>query len=93
MLASIVGRDSPPRQVLLTTHSPILCATILRMARAQPEKIYLYRAIQRGRQSEFKHLDATAPLFADGDIRAGLTTPEEERIFEELQLRGFFDAA
>jgi len=82
------------RQVVLTTHSPILCGAVLKLKKAaRKNDIRLYRAIQRGQQSEFREFDPAGPLFADAEIRQALTSSDEERMFEELQLRGFFDVA
>lgn len=91
IMASLVKRGS--RQVILTTHSPVLCSALLRLAREKEADVRFYRAVQQGRQSEFFSFDPTGPLFADVEVKKALTTPDEERIFEELQVRGFFDAA
>jgi predicted ATPase len=91
IMASIVKRGS--RQVILTTHSPVLCSALLRLVRENEANVRFYRAVQQGARSEFLAFDPTGPLFADAEVRNALTTPDEERIFEELQVRGFFDAA
>lgn len=92
-LMASVATPKGGRQVVLTTHSPVLSGAILKMAREDREGIRLYRAVQRGRRSEFREFDPAGPLFDDSEIRKALTTHDDERIFEELQLRGFFDVA
>lgn len=92
MLGSLACGKTPKRQVILTTHSPLFCGSILRMARDRGEEIRIYRATQREGRSEFSRVDPMGPLFEDAEIRRGLISPEEERIFEELALRGVFDA-
>ena len=92
LLESVSGREDA-RQVVITTHSPILCGAILKMSRAGVRGVRLYRAVQRGRQSEFREFDSAGALFDDSEIRKGLTSEDDERMFEELQLRGFFDVA
>lgn len=92
LFASLSQRGRSGRQVILTTHSPIFCSSVLRMAKEQTGEIVLYRAVQSGRFSRFIRFDPLGPLFTDVEIKEGLSTPDEERVFEELQLRGFFDA-
>jgi predicted ATPase len=92
MLGSLAYGKAAKRQVILTTHSPLFCGSILRMAKDREEDIRIYRAVQREGKSEFSRLDPAGPLFEDVEIRRGLSTPEEERIFEELAIRGVFDA-
>jgi predicted ATPase len=91
IMASLVKRGS--RQVILTTHSPVMCGALLRLARDGEADVRFYRAVQQGARSEFFAFDSTGPLFADAEVRNALTTSDEERIFSELQVRGFFDAA
>jgi predicted ATPase len=92
MMASLAAGKSG-RQVVLTTHSPILCGAILKLVRDGVTDIKLYTAVQDSRFSEFLEFEATGPLFEEAQVREALTTPDEVRVFQELQLRGFFDAA
>lgn len=92
LLASVVEAASG-KQVVVTTHSPILCSVLLRMARNGYDGIRLYQAVQRGSRSEFRRLDTAGPLFDDSAIQQGLKSGDDEQVFEELLLRGFFDVA
>ncbi|WP_419942068.1 AAA family ATPase [Candidatus Palauibacter sp.] len=80
------------RQVIVTTHSPLLCSAILREARARDsDDISLFNVRRVGHQTEIQRFDADAPLFQDVEIAEGLTTPAEDALFENLVLRGFMD--
>ena len=80
------------RQVVATTHSPLLCDAILREARARASTdiaiLNLHRADGR---TEVQRLDLDAPLLRDPEIAASLTMPRDHAIFENLARRGFFD--
>ena len=80
------------RQVIVTTHSPLLCGAILREARARDsDDISLFNVRRVEHQTEIQRFDADAPLFQDVEIAEGLTTPAEDALFENLVLRGFMD--
>lgn len=80
------------RQVIVTTHSPLLCAAILREARArESDEISLFNVRRVGHRTEIQRFDANAPLFQDVEIAEGLTTPAEDALFQNLVLRGFLD--
>ena len=80
------------RQVIVTTHSPLLCSAILREARARDsDDISLFNVRRVEHQTEIQRFDADAPLFEDVEIAEGLTTPAEDALFESLVLRGFMD--
>ena len=80
------------RQVIVTTHSPLLCSAILREARARDsDDISLFNVRRVEHQTEIQRFDADAPLFQDVEIAEGLTTPAEDALFENLVLRGFMD--
>lgn len=80
------------RQVIVTTHSPLLCSAILREARTrESEDISLFNVRRVEHQTEIQRFDADAPLFQDVEIAEGLTTPAEDALFENLVLRGFLD--
>ena len=80
------------RQVVVTTHSPLLCAAILREARIRDsDDISLFNVRRVDHHTEIRRFDADAPLFQDLEIAEGLTTRAEEAVFENLVLRGFLD--
>jgi predicted ATPase len=79
-------------QVIVTTHSPLFCESILREARSLPDTntVSLFNVRQGLHGSTVKELD-TGPLFETLDIEDGLTTPMEDGAFERLLLRGLID--
>lgn len=52
----------PGRQIIVTTHSPLFCHTILRQARSAPDQIGLFQ-VGRDHQTTFvRRFEATAPF-------------------------------
>ncbi len=78
-------------QVILTTHSPAFCASLVRLSQEHPEQIKMYRTVRRGVHTAFEPFSTTGPLLADAEIRAVLTGQEEDGVFEGLMLRGLLD--
>lgn len=89
--AMALGRERHRQQVILTTHSPAFCASILRLAREKPGEIRMYRAVRKGLHTAFELFDPLGPLFSDVEIRNALTTPSEDGMFEALMMRGLID--
>jgi predicted ATPase len=79
-----------PRQVIVTTHSPIFCASVIRRAREDPERVALYRVLRDDRQTRIVRFDTAGPLFDNSEIAAGLAAAEDV-VFEGLALRGMLD--
>ncbi|MDW8309664.1 MAG: ATP-binding protein [Verrucomicrobiales bacterium] len=79
------------RQLLVTTHSPLLCDALLRRARAHPKDIALLRVRQGATGTEVAPFDVTGPLFKDQEIASALTATAEDGLFEGLMLRGMLD--
>jgi predicted ATPase len=78
-------------QVVVSTHSPTLVATMVRLQRDWPEGIQLLRCVQEGmatRASEFK---ATGELFADQEIREALAGSEDEGVIQRMMQLGWLD--
>ncbi len=78
------------RQVVVTTHSPLLCDAVLTAARLRPKDIGLFN-VRRDGQATVVRPFAPGPLFTDQDIAAALTTGTEDGLFESLLLRGMLD--
>ncbi len=93
ILGSLALTESPERQVILTTHSPLFCSSVMKLAVGHPEKVRLYRVVrERGSSGTgFVPFEPLGPLFQDHEIRDALTTPAEDAIFEGLLLRGLLD--
>jgi len=79
------------RQVIVTTHSPIFCDAILRLAQKDGESIGLFN-VKRGpegtRISEFRWKGA---LFNDSELAEAFQSESEDGLFEKLILRGLLD--
>lgn len=88
MLLSLSSRER--RQVLVATHSPLLCNTVLRRAREKPGDIGLFAVGRQDGATRVRRLDLTLPLFRDPEIRRSLTT-QDDGLFESLFLTGLLD--
>lgn len=80
------------RQVLVTTHSPLFCGTVFRRLRQHPGDIGLFRVSQGSEGSRIERFEVPGPLFADADVLRALSEPTEERILQDLLVRGIPDA-
>jgi len=78
-------------QLIVTTHSPLFCATMIRKSRSNPGSIGLFRVRRSENGTEVKPFDVTGPLFEDDEIAKALADRREEGVFEGLTLRGMFD--
>jgi predicted ATPase len=79
------------RQVVVTTHSPLFCDTVLRQARSAPDLVGLFR-VGRERDATFvQRFETAGPLFDDREIAQALTSGTEDGLFESLLLRGMLD--
>ena len=93
ILGSLALDTSPNRQVILTTHSPLFCSSVRRLAEKHPEKVSMYRVVRQENRTRFLRFEPYGPLFAYQEIRDGLTTRAEDAdaVFEALWLRGLLD--
>ncbi|MBI1995896.1 MAG: AAA family ATPase [Deltaproteobacteria bacterium] len=89
-LLSSLAVDSG-RQIVVTTHSPLFCDAVLKLAKQQPKEIALLRVRQGGQGTEIVPFSVSAPLFKDLEIAEALTTGTEDGLFESLILRGMID--
>lgn len=79
------------RQVIVTTHSPLLCDAVLRRAGSIPDDIALLRVRQGLEGTDISRFNVSGPLFQDKEITQALTTGAEDGLFESLLLRGLLD--
>lgn len=95
MLYSMATRPESPRQVLVTTHSPVFISAILQEARREAQQssrqIAIYNAIREGRDTRLRLFDPTGPLFENSEITQGLAAPSEDAVVEGMLLRGLLD--
>jgi hypothetical protein len=79
------------RQLLVTTHSPLVVSEVLRRQRDRPDQIKLLRCYQSGSRTCVAPFDA-APLFADGEITRALRAEDDADVLVESMLRrGWLD--
>jgi predicted ATPase len=81
----------PSRQVVVTTHSPLFCDAVLKLAKQQPKDVALLRVRHGVDGTEIVPFSVSAPLFKDLEIAEALTTGTEDGLFESLILRGMID--
>ena len=79
------------RQVIVTTHSPLFCDAVLKLAPSKPGNVGLLNVRRVGQATAIEPFDATGPLFKDSEIAAALTSQGEDGLFENLLLRGLID--
>lgn len=91
LFSAFTLEGNPKRQAIVTTHSPLFCASVSRLAQRRPEEVKLYNAVHKRGRSQFIPFDPTGPLFTDAEIREGLSSITEDGIFEGLWLRGLLD--
>ena len=81
----------PPRQVVITTHSPTLLATMFRLKRNEPDAVTLLRCSQVGDSTRLDTIDKVEPLFESTTINESLQSPEDPANIESMIVRGYFD--
>lgn len=91
LLVCLALERQPPRQVIVTTHSPLLCDTVLKSADEHLDRVALLNVRQGPRGTCFEPLDAKGPLFTDQQLRKALADSLEDAPFAALELRGLLD--
>jgi predicted ATPase len=81
-------RDS---QLIVTTHSPLFCAAMLRQARLNPDKVKLFQVTKRTVRTMVQTFESSGPLFDDEGISKSLADRGEDGVFDGLVLRGMLD--
>lgn len=89
LLASLAAEHG--RQIIITTHSPLFCDAILKLAKGNAKDVALLRVRQGLNGTEVTPFNVTGPLFQDHEIAGALTTGTEDGLFESLMLRGMID--
>lgn len=80
------------RQVIVTTHSPLFCNSVLNLARRKSdEDIALFTFSGAGRKTEVRPFSSSGPLFQPDEVSEALTSRGEDGMFESLVLRGLLD--
>lgn len=89
LLASLALEQG--RQLIVTTHSPLFCDTVMKISLARPGDIKLFNVRREGAATMVKPFDVTGPLCRDEEIVKALRTETEDGLFESLMLRGLLD--
>jgi predicted ATPase len=79
------------RQVIVTTHSPLLCNAFWRKCELYPEEVGLFSVRRTGSDTTVVPFDPRGPLFADVEVKQALESSTEDGMFERLMLRGILD--
>jgi len=79
------------RQLIVTSHSTLFCAAMLKKARDSEGDVGLFRTSRGSEGTRIEPFGAAGPLFDDGDIAAGLADRGENGVLEGLILRGMLD--
>jgi hypothetical protein len=91
LIVELLASLAAERQVIVTTHSPLFCDSVLRLAKDRPKEIALLRVRQGPIGTEIAPFITSGPLFKDPEIAKALTTGTEDGLFENLILRGMID--
>jgi len=79
------------RQIVITTHSPLLCSLMLRRWRKNPELVGLFQVRQEGAGTNVAPFEVPGTMFDDSEIARALASESEDALFEGLVLRGLVD--
>lgn len=90
LLLSATQRNE--RQMIVATHSPLLCDAIVKEIREEPDKaadIGLFNVRREMQKTVVDQLSLDDPLFTDREIAQGLTGQSGTGLFQSLLLRGY----
>jgi predicted ATPase len=76
------------RQVVVTTHSPLFCDSILRGSRNREKDVRLFNVRRADGVTIVRPFDACGPLFQNGEIAKALSNGSEDGLFENMLMRG-----
>jgi len=91
LLLSMSATQERPRQLVVTTHSPLFCDALLKENGVGREGVGLFNVRREGESTIVSPFDVTGPLFTDSEIAAALASRTEDGRFEGLVLRGLID--
>jgi predicted ATPase len=78
-------------QVVVSTHSPTLIATMIQLQRDWPEGIRLLRCAREGLATRPSVFRPSGDLFASAEIAKALSAPDEAAIVHSMMQRGWLD--
>jgi len=89
LLASLAMEQG--KQLIVTTHSPLFCGAMLKIAREASDQIRLFNVRREGSATVIKPFEMIGPLIENQEIVTALTVGAEDGLFEGLLLRGLID--
>ena len=94
VVTKLLVNASKARQVVVTTHSPLVVGEIVRMVRQKeldPEHVAVLRCGSGPDGTRLERFEITGPLFADQEIREGLVAADDADGIQAMLLRGWLD--
>jgi predicted ATPase len=82
---------SQNKQVIVTSHSPIFCDAVLKLAKEETQDVALLSVHRREGATLVRRFDPVGPLFVSDDLSADLSSSGEDGRFEGLLMRGYLD--
>lgn len=79
------------RQLIVTTHSPLFCAAMLRLTAGCREQMAMLNVQRDARGTTVKQIEFADSLFEGGELAEGFSSQTANGIFEGLILRGILD--
>lgn len=84
--------EQPGRQIIVTTHSPLLCNILLRRSLQTPHLVRLFHVRHDPEGTRVVPFDVPGPLFLDdSEMARALASSSEDGVFEGLMVRGLID--
>jgi energy-coupling factor transporter ATP-binding protein EcfA2 len=93
VITSILAHAARKRQVILTTHSPLVVGQVCRLLREgelAPEQVRLLRCSSGPEGTKLRPFDPF-PVLDDAEIRATLADKEDSDIIQAMLVRGWLD--
>jgi predicted ATPase len=90
----ILAAAARHRQVIVTTHSPLVVGEVVRLVRTgavAAGDVRLIACSSGPGGSRFRRFDPSGPLFADSEVREALSSPDEAAQVQAMLQRGWLD--
>ncbi len=89
LLVSLATQED--RQVIVTTHSPLFCAAVLRLTNHDRDKVAVLNVRRDAEGTQVRPIEFADSLFQNQELLTGLSSPGEDGVFEGLLMRGLLD--
>lgn len=94
IIADLLTSMSRGRQVVITSHSPTLVASLIRRQQRDPDRVKILRGFREGRASRILPFESDDDIYRDSEIQAALRGDEDEQtqgLIEAMLVRGWLD--